>query len=125
MSYAHDILSGLNYIHQQGIIHGDIKVENILTQSSNRDDEFPILKICDFGVSQRVGEGGKVPNGMLGTYGYMAPELGLPENGKPDHVDQSIDMWAFGIVMYELAASYKPTAFKGFKYGRSEIPFAK
>ena len=53
LSYSRDILQGLDYIHQQGIIHADIKTENVLTQST-RDDEFPTLKIIDFGLSMKV-----------------------------------------------------------------------
>lgn len=48
----------------------------------------------------------------------MAPELGLAET-----IDYSIDMWSFGIVLYEMAACYKPTAVKGYKFGAGPIPF--
>lgn len=50
----------------------------------------------------------------------MAPELGCVE-----FIDNSIDIWSFGIVLYELATTYKPTQVKGFKYGTAPIPFVK
>lgn len=49
----------------------------------------------------------------------MAPELGLTET-----IDCSVDMWSFGILLYEMACAYKPTAVKGYKYGSGPIPFA-
>ena len=55
----------------------------------------------------------------IGTYGYMAPEL-----GKADYIDSAIDMWSVGILLYELTTAYKPTQVKGYKYGEGPIPFA-
>ena len=49
--------------------------------------------------------------------GYMAPELGKGA------VDSSIDMFSFGVVLYEMTTAYKPTAVKNFKYGSGPIPF--
>lgn len=60
MSYAHDIFTGLNYIHSQGIIHADIKLDNVLTCASELEGEYPLLKLCDFGLSQKMGSNGKV-----------------------------------------------------------------
>jgi serine/threonine protein kinase len=51
VSYASDILEGLKYIHNSGVIHDDIKLENLLMQTSEREDEFNRIKICDFGLS--------------------------------------------------------------------------
>ena len=48
----------------------------------------------------------------------MAPEL-----GKVAEVDSSIDMFSFGILLYELATAYKPTAVKNYRYGSGPIPF--
>ena len=53
----------------------------------------------------------------VGTMGYMAPELGKGP------VDQSIDMFSFGVVLYELSTAYKPTAVRNYKYGSGPIPF--
>jgi len=77
LSYATDILEGLKYVHDQGVIHNDIKLENILLQSSERDDEFDQAKLCDFGLSHIVDpSNGKAESlTKCGTLGYMAPEV--------------------------------------------------
>jgi serine/threonine protein kinase len=59
-SYALDILRALAYIHSKGIIHADIKIDNVLTQVPEKEEDFPILKLCDFGLSQKAGPNGKV-----------------------------------------------------------------
>ena len=95
-----------------------MKVENILKQSSEIVEEYPIAKICDFGLSKKMDGNGQLAMPKVGTIGYMAPEI-----GKGVLVDSSIDMWSFGIVLYELATAYKPTAVKNYKYGSGPIPF--
>jgi len=104
-SYALDMLRALAHIHSKGIIHADIKIDNVLTQMPEKEGDFPILKLCDFGLSLKVGPNGRVNLlQKIGTIGYMAPELGIAET-----IDTSIDIWSFGIVLYELSCAYKPT----------------
>jgi serine/threonine protein kinase len=77
VSYAEDILQGLKYIHNKGIIHDDIKLDNILMATTERDDEYNTAKICDFGLSQLVDPktGKSKMEVKCGTMGYMAPEV--------------------------------------------------
>ena len=81
-------------------------------------EEYDLAKICDFGLSNKMNSEGKVAMGKTGTQGYMAPEL-----GKTPEVDASIDMFSFGILLYELSTAYKPTAVKNYRYGSGPIPF--
>ena len=76
--FALDIAEGLKYLHQKGIVHRDIKLNNIMI--SNRNEEG-IARIADFGFSTRIAPGEKL-TGILGTLGYMAPEMvqGHPYN---------------------------------------------
>ena len=60
LSYAEDILTGLDHCHSQGIVHADIKLENILKQSSDVVEEYDIAKLCDFGLSGQVDGDGKL-----------------------------------------------------------------
>ena len=117
LSYAEDILNGLKHVHNEGIVHADIKLENILKQSPDVVEEYDIAKICDFGLSGKLDADGTMMMQRVGTIGYMAPELGKAR------IDKSIDMFAFGVVLYELATAYKPTAVRNYKYGSGPIPF--
>ena len=47
-----------------------------------------------------------------GTAGYIAPEI----KSSNTIIDRSIDMWAFGVMLYEMAAGYKPTQFRNYTY---------
>jgi len=70
-------LEGLKYIHNSHIIHDDIKLENILSKSNDREDEFSRVKICDFGLSQPldpITQKASITT-KCGTLGYMAPEI--------------------------------------------------
>lgn len=51
--FAWDILNGLQYIHSQGIIHCDVKLDNMLAHKED-DDKIPIIKLCDFGLAHQV-----------------------------------------------------------------------
>lgn len=97
-SIAFQSLTILKVIHNQNIIHHDIKPENFLVESIT-----PLkLKITDFEFSVKLPENGTASK-PSGTVFYMAPELldCLPHN-------QSVDIWALGIMLYELAAKKMP-----------------
>ncbi len=67
LAYSEDILQGLKYVHQQGIVHADIKLENILKQTSEVEEEYDIVKLCDFGLSNKMDANGKINMGKTGT----------------------------------------------------------
>ena len=54
-----------------------------------------------------------------GTFGYIAPEV--KKNNMM--IGPEVDMWAFGVILYELCTAYKPTAVKKYQYGTGPIPF--
>ncbi len=87
-----EICSGLAFAHKHGIVHRDIKPANlILSRDSN------ILKILDFGIA-RAGESGLTQVGMvIGTPNYMSPE-----QVRGDAIDHRSDIFAVGLVLYEL-----------------------
>ncbi len=112
-NYVRDALQGLAYIHSLRLIHADIKLEN-LCPHKDWEASRPVVKLVDFGLSLVISEGEKgaiIPE-ISGTTGYMAPEI----NEKECEVTTAIDMWSFGICVYELAVAYRPTVMdKKFK----------
>jgi serine/threonine protein kinase len=114
-----DILEGLNYIHSQGIIHGDIKLPNLLW---HEEDGVISVKIWDFGLSHIIDpKKGKVYiTDVSGTFGHIAPEA-----KSYWYITTAVDMWCYGLILYEMAVAYKPTVMKNFSYSDGEIPFRK
>jgi len=104
------IVKALAYVHEQGIIHCDVKPQNVLFATN---DPSSVIKLCDFGLSRpatdtrywrRSGSVSKVPfEGKIGSAGYVAPEM-----YKCKHFDQAIDMWALGIMLFRCLVGYAP-----------------
>ncbi len=98
------ILTGLQYLHSQGLVHGDIKPENVLIFDSKSVIGKYAIQICDFGFAEKIGETGLLPyRGMRGSYGYFSPEQ---LNCRP--YGQAVDIFALGIIIYSLLVGYEP-----------------
>jgi serine/threonine protein kinase/Flp pilus assembly protein TadD len=94
---AGDVAKGLAKAHRHGVIHRDIKPGNIIVTT---DD---VVKILDFGIAKLESLSSKRPGRVVGTPPYMSPEqLG----GGP--VDQRADIWAWGIVLFEMLTGRVP-----------------
>ena len=94
----------LQYAHSQGVLHCDIKPENILLDAKGR------VKIADFGIAKILdekGDGGMLlthSGARLGTAPYMAPE----QIEKPGSVDHRADIYSLGVVFYEMLTGELP-----------------
>lgn len=93
-------LRALVYIHNMRIIHRDIKPANMLLAKA--DMSRPRLLLADFGVAELVEESVRMTSLMRGTVAYMAPEVFAND------VSPRSDVWALGIVVYELICGERP-----------------
>ncbi len=96
------VLAALEHAHGKGIIHRDIKPENVLVAPGG------IVKVADFGLSRLLDPVAATrlthTNILLGTYEYMAPE----QREKAREADERADIYATGVVLYELLAGELP-----------------
>lgn len=106
------VVRALAYAHSLGVVHRDVKPENVLI------GDFGEVYLADWGVAcvdtssdvELHGEGSVPPPGVshpVGTLGYMAPEV---FQGNRDVIDHRIDLFALGVVLYEMLAGVPPFA---------------
>ena len=100
---ARDVAHALVHIERNGMVHRDIKPDNVLFTASG------VAKLADFGIS-RFENGGNVratsASAVIGTPAYMAPEQMLDSHG----VDIRADIYSFGVMLFELLAGRRPNA---------------
>jgi serine/threonine-protein kinase len=95
---AIQVAEGLQAVHDAGIVHRDLKTPNIMRDASG------ITRLMDFGVAKRVGEGAATVTGnIVGTPEYMSPE-----QAQGHKVDTRSDIYALGIVIYEIFTGHVP-----------------
>jgi len=98
--------AGLSHAHARGIVHRDIKPENLVMVPGHDDDgqAIELVKVCDFGIAQhRAAPSDDVAGIIAGTPEYMSPE-----QCRGDDLDARSDVYACGIVLYELATGQVP-----------------
>lgn len=114
LKIAHQIASALAAAHKADIIHRDLKTDNIfLTDRGGIQDH---VKVLDFGISRFLAASDQTIAGgnLLGTPEFMAPEQVIT----PDSIDRRVDIYALGIVMYEMLTGHVPFEL----HKRGEIP---
>ncbi|XP_020242215.1 serine/threonine-protein kinase B-raf-like [Asparagus officinalis] len=101
---AMDVAFGMEYLHGRNIVHFDLKSDNLLVNL--RDPQRPICKVGDLGLS-KVKCQTLISGGVRGTLPWMAPEL---LNGISSLVSEKVDVFSFGIVLWELLTGEEPYA---------------
>ncbi len=96
-SIVSQIARGLSTAHSRGIIHRDIKPSNLII---TRDE---IVKLLDFGIAKSIKETAPGLSAIAGSAAYMAPEV--IQGGKPD---KRSDLWAFGVLTFEMMTGKLP-----------------
>ena len=99
---VHKMLSAVLYIHQHGVIHRDIKLDNFIYTNNSPEAE---LKMIDFGFAYEVEDGRESMFEQIGTPSYMAPELW---SDYETEYNSSVDMWAIGVVTFMLLSGRRP-----------------
>jgi len=96
-----EVLQGLAAVHDANVVHGDLKPANLLLP----DDGRPLVRIADFGIARMLEDAatGGGTSQVLGSPAYMAPELAL--GNRPDRAS---DLYAVGILAYELLTGAPP-----------------
>ncbi|KAM7278066.1 hypothetical protein ACFE04_005200 [Oxalis oulophora] len=101
---AMDAAFGMEYLHSKNIVHFDLKCDNLLVNL--KDPARPICKVGDFGLS-KIKRNTLVTGGVRGTLPWMAPEL---LNGSSSKVSEKVDVFSFGIVLWEILTGEEPYA---------------
>ncbi|KAH0921637.1 hypothetical protein HID58_021655, partial [Brassica napus] len=101
---AMDAAFGMEYLHAKNIVHFDLKCDNLLVNL--KDPSRPICKVGDFGLS-KIKRNTLVSGGVRGTLPWMAPEL---LNGSSSKVSEKVDVFSFGIVLWEILTGEEPYA---------------
>jgi protein-serine/threonine kinase len=109
---ARELALGLKYVHEAGVLHRDLKTNNVLILEDGR------VQLCDFGVSGTLEPQKSKRSTIVGTPAWMAPEMQVewvkeadPRNPlKPKEIQygNEIDIWAYGCTIHEMASGLPP-----------------
>ncbi|KAF8059113.1 STY13 [Scenedesmus sp. PABB004] len=101
-----EVAEGMAYLHRMGVVHCDLKPANVLLKSSNADVRGFSAKVSDFGLSRVEDDDtcATFPFNSCGTAAYVAPEALITTK----KVNASVDVYAFGVMMWELFVGQRP-----------------
>lgn len=94
---ARQIVRGLGAAHARKIVHRDVKPANVMLGTDG------IVRLLDFGLAKLMDAATTAPHGIRGTIAYMSPE-----QLRGDETDERTDLWALGVMLYEMLAGARP-----------------
>lgn len=103
VSMAQQVCAALEHAHSRGIVHRDLKPENVLLAAGASSKASPVAKLVDFGLARSVASRLTQEGTLTGTVFYLAPEQAL---GQP--ADPRADLYALGVMLYELLCGRLP-----------------
>ncbi|MDD3827995.1 MAG: AAA family ATPase [Anaerolineae bacterium] len=103
LSVARQICAALEHAHGQGIVHRDLKPENVSVARGTRPGTTGQVKLMDFGLAHSLSGRATVGGDLLGTVYYLAPEQVLGQQ-----VDGRADLYALGVMLYEMVSGRLP-----------------
>eukprot|EP00897_Mesotaenium_endlicherianum_P001975 jgi/Mesen1/1805/ME000140S00762 len=112
-------MNALEHMHAKGVLHRDLKPENILVAADGS------IKVCDFGLAINMLH--ERPISRLGTLQYMAPEvvsrpyIRPQDESKAETYDDKVDIWACGVLVYELIRGFPPFEVEGDTVGTTKL----
>lgn len=94
--YGRQILTAMLYLHENKVVHRDLKPQNILLEGGQ-------IKLCDFGFAKKMSAATNFLKSIKGTPLYIAPEILQQRN-----YSHKVDVWSLGIILFELATGKTP-----------------
>ncbi|KAK3268682.1 hypothetical protein CYMTET_22831 [Cymbomonas tetramitiformis] len=126
--YFQQLISGIDYMHSQGICHRDLKLENMLMTG-----DPPVIKICDFGFSKN-NKLNSNPKTKVGTPAYVPPEILMPKQEQA-YDGRAADIWSCGVALHIMLVGMFPfcdpsepnndrkTLLNIVQYGKGQAPY--
>lgn len=97
VSYIVPVCRALDYAHKRGVVHRDIKPGNVMVTKDGG------VKVVDFGIARLMDSSHTQTNTIIGTLGYMSPQ-----QIRGERADERSDIWATGVMLYELLTYQRP-----------------
>ncbi|KXZ54057.1 hypothetical protein GPECTOR_5g165 [Gonium pectorale] len=113
VSTACEVASALQYLHDKGIVHGDLTAWNVMlcTAAQDRSGRTFVAKVADFGLSRTLDVKSKIKTRTYGTISHMPPECLIS-----GIISKATDVFAFGVLLWQMYTGLRPWA--GMNHGQ-------
>jgi len=121
LGLARQLCDGLHHAHEHGLIHRDLKPDNVIVERDRHGEEAP--RILDFGIAIALADFSAGERERLTTEGMVlgTPHYMAPEHASGQGIDHRIDLFALGVMCYEMLAGVMPFDGTGVEVARSYL----